>query len=214
MSNIHVVLADDHPVMRDGIRFLLEKTHEIVVVGEAKNGAEALRLVEEVKPDVLVLDMSLPDMSGIAVVEQLQKVKSSTHILILSSFDDEEYIHSVLSKGVGGYLLKEESSETIAAAVRGIARGENGWLSRRVAARMAAWLQAKQEQIPHHLLTEREQEIVRLLAHVKTNEQIAKDLMITERTVRFHLHNIFSKLGVNTRSEVLIWALKEGLDKL
>jgi DNA-binding NarL/FixJ family response regulator len=207
---IRVILTDDHPVVRSGIRQLLEKTADIVVVGEASDGPEALRLVSELLPDVLLLDMEMPGETGVQVAQQLQVAGSPVRILALSAYDDEQYIVGLLASGAAGYLTKEQALETIAEAVRGVAHGEDGWLSRRAAAQMAAWARKG----PSHTngLTEREIDVVRLAARGWTNDHIAEALTISERTVRFHLTNVYSKLGVGTRGAAIAWAVREGLE--
>jgi DNA-binding NarL/FixJ family response regulator len=208
---IRVVLTDDHPVVRSGIRQLLEKASDIVVVGEASNGAEALRLVHELSPDVLLLDMEMPGETGVQVARQLQAAASPVRILALSAYDDEQYIVGLLASGAAGYLTKEEALETIAEAVRGVAHGEEGWLSRRAAAQVAAWTRKGS---PHtNELTEREIEVVRLAARGWTNDHIAEALSISERTVRFHLTNVYTKLGVSTRGAAIAWAVRKGLER-
>ena len=207
---IRVVLTDDHPVVRSGIRQLLEKTADIVVVGEASDGTEALRLVSELLPDVLLLDMEMPGETGVQVAHQLQVAGSPVRILALSAYDDEQYIVGLLASGAAGYLTKEQALETIAEAVRGVAHGEDGWLSRRAAAQMAAWARKG----PSHTngLTEREIDVMRLAARGWTNDHIAEALTISERTVRFHLTNVYTKLGVGTRGAAIAWAVREGLE--
>ena len=207
---IRVVLTDDHPVVRSGIRQLLEKTADIVVVGEASDGPEALRLVSELLPDVLLLDMEMPGETGVQVAQQLQVAGSPVRILALSAYDDEQYIVGLLASGAAGYLTKEQALETIAEAVRGVAHGEDGWLSRRAAAQMAAWARKG----PSHTngLTEREIDVMRLAARGWTNDHIAEALTISERTVRFHLTNVYTKLGVGTRGAAIAWAVREGLE--
>jgi DNA-binding NarL/FixJ family response regulator len=207
---IRVVLTDDHPVVRSGIRQLLEKTADIVVVGEASDGAEALRLVKALDPDVLLLDMEMPGETGVQVAKQLQAAGSAVRILALSAYDDEQYIVGLLASGAAGYLTKEEALETIAEAVRGVAHGEDGWLSRRAAAQVAAWTRKGASHT--NGLTQREIEVARLAARGWTNDQIAEALSISERTVRFHLTNIYTKFGVSTRGAVIAWAVREGLE--
>lgn len=209
MSLLRVVLADDHPVMRSGIRVLLETAPDIAVVGEAGGGIEALRLVVDLVPDVLLLDMEMPDLSGVEVARQLKAAGSPVRILALSAYDDGHYILELLAIGASGYLTKEEAPEAIIDAVRGVARGEEGWLSRRAAASIAAW--TRRDQAGSALLTERETEVMHLLARGWTNNHIAEELNLSERTVRFHLRNIYDKLGVDSRGEAIAWAFREGL---
>jgi len=133
---VRVVLADDNEIIRAGIKNLLNKAQDIEVVGEAINGAETLRLVKALLPDVLLLDIEMPVLNGIEVTRQLKKRELSTPILILSAYTNREYIREVLANGVSGYLIKDEAPDQIIAAVRGIARGERGWVSPQVKAKL------------------------------------------------------------------------------
>jgi DNA-binding NarL/FixJ family response regulator len=133
---IRVILADDHAVLRMGIRSLLNQSPDIKVVGEAGDGVEAIQQVNALRPDVLVLDMEMPEMDGVEVTRYLQAEHSPVNILVLSAYNDREYIQETLQLGVAGYLIKDEAPASIIEAVRGIARGERGWLSRKVAEKM------------------------------------------------------------------------------
>ncbi|HEX2979176.1 MAG TPA: response regulator transcription factor [Anaerolineaceae bacterium] len=137
MKHIRVILADDHAVLRIGIRNLLSHSPDIEVIGEAGDGFEALRLVNELNPDVLLLDMEMPGMDGVEVARQLRMRVSPVRILALSAYNDRQYILSMLDQGASGYLIKDEAPGTIVEAVRSVAKGERGWFSRKVAARMA-----------------------------------------------------------------------------
>ena len=207
MTTIRVLLADDHPVTRDGIRNLLEKAPGLVVVGEAENGIEALRLVEELAPDVLLLDMEMPGLKGIDVARQLQVAGSTVRILALSAYDDKQYILELLASGAAGYLVKEEAPEAIIEAVRGVAQGQQGWVSRRIAAQLIAWTR---EEPPKTNLTDREMGVVRLVAAGKTNQEIGLALGISDKTVEKHLEAVFAKLGVASRVEAAVWAVRAG----
>lgn len=136
MNKIRVVIADDHAVMRVGIRNILTRSNEITVVGEASDGAEAITLVSELKPDVLILDMEMPVMDGVEVARRMQSSSSPVRILVLSAYDDRQYILEMLNMGAYGYLIKDEAPEVIVDAVRGIANGEKGWISRKAAVRV------------------------------------------------------------------------------
>ncbi len=208
MSPTSVVLVDDHPVVRAGIRNLLEKAHDIVVVGEASNGAEALRMVKELTPDVLLLDMEMPGLTGNEVAQQLQKLGSPTHILALSAHDDKQYIQELLANGAAGYLVKEEVPEAIVEAVRGVSRGEKGWVSRRVAAQMSSWMGNENQE--RNGLTAREVQVLQAVVAGKTNQEIGLSLGISEKTVEKHLEGIFAKLGVASRVEAAVRAVREG----
>lgn len=207
MSEIRVLLVDDHPIIRSGIRMLLEQAPDIVVVGETDRGDDVLSLVDRLTPDVLLLDMEMPGKSGVDVARELQASGSPVRILVLSAYDDDQYISSLLSNGAAGYLTKEEALGRIVEAVRGVARGEDGWFSRRAAAQIAA-LARKDSGSSAQALTEREEEVLEMLAQGWTNTRIANEMTVSERTVRFHLSNIYDKLGVSSRAEAIAWALR------
>jgi len=209
MTTIRVLLADDHPVVRTGIRNLLEKAVDIDVVGEASSGSEALKLVEECNPDVLLLDLELPDVKGTEVAQKLQKSGSTVKILILSAYDDRAYIQEVLQLGAAGYLMKEEAPEAIVEAVHGVANGENGWVSRSIAAQMVSWVRGDESKATK--LTPREMDVLRLVVAGKTNQNIAVALTISEKTVEKYLESIFAKLSVASRVEAAVYAVREGL---
>lgn len=211
MAAIRIVLADDHPIVRDGVRLLLERDPALLVVGEAGDGAGALRLVAALAPDVLILDMALPDMDGVAVARRLQESGSSVRVLGLSAHDDEEYIGGLLASGAAGYLTKDEARQRIVEAVRGVARGETGWLSRRVAVRLLDHAPLGSRTTPGTTLSAREREVLRLVARGLDNTQIAAALGIGPGTVRTHVTAIFGKLGVHRRSEAVAWAWARGL---
>jgi two-component system, NarL family, invasion response regulator UvrY len=139
MEPIRVVLADDHPLIRAGIRNILHKTSDIKVVGEADNGYEALDLVYSLSPDVLLLDMEMPGMKGVEVAEELENTGSPVPILVLSAYEEKQFIIAVLATGAAGYLTKEEAPEKIIQAVRGIANGETGWVSPRISQLINEW---------------------------------------------------------------------------
>jgi DNA-binding NarL/FixJ family response regulator len=208
MPPTNVILADDHPVVRAGIRNLLEQAPDIVVIGEASDGKEALRMVEELKPDVLLLDMEMPGISGAEVAHELMASGSTVHILALSAHDDKEYIQELLANGASGYLVKEEVPNAIVEAVRGVSRGERGWLSRRIAAKMSAWMQEGEQD--RKGLTTREVEVLQAVVAGKTNQEIGLALGISEKTVEKHLEGVFSKLQVASRVEAAVRAVREG----
>jgi two-component system response regulator DegU len=209
MGTTRVVLADDHPIVRAGIRRLLEKAADIKVVGEASDGIEALHLVEDLDPDVLLLDVEMPGLRGTEVARRLQVAGSSVHILALSSYDDEQYIRGMLASGAAGYLTKEEAPQTLVHAVRRIARGEQGWISRRVAAQMADWNQGKPSK--GISLTGQEKEVLQLVVAGKTNHEIGEALGLSEKKIEQHLQGVLAKLGAASRMEAAIGAVHEGL---
>ena len=203
---IRVLLADDHPVVRSGIRAELDGADGIEVVGEASSGGEALRLVEELRPDVLVSDVVMPGMDGVEATRILRESFPDLRILGLSAYDDNEYVFGLLSAGAMGYVLKEEALDTIVEAIRAASRGET-WLSKRVQEKVVRRAIGKEE-AP---LTERELEVLRLMAKGWSNRQIAKQLFISEGTVKNHVTNIYAKLGVHSRAEAVAWAWQQGL---
>ncbi len=204
-----VLLVDDHPVIRKGIRDLLEETTDIEVVGETSQGAEALVLAEQLSPDVMLLDMELPDMTGNDVVRRLKARSLPVMVLALSAYDDKGYIMESIANGAAGYLLKDEVPEYIVEAIRGVARGERGWISRQVAGRLSDWMQQNQDETRQ--LTPRESEVLRFVVDGKTNLEIAYALGISDKTVEKHLDGIFTKLGVASRVEAAVRALRDGL---
>jgi len=209
MSDIRVLIVDDHPVVRTGIRNMLDPAVGISVVGEASTGSEALQMIESLQPQVVLLDMKLPDMSGIEVIKQIYETKSKSRVLGLSSYDDREFISQLLNYGASGYLLKEEVPEYIIDAVRGVAHGEAGWVSRKVAALLSQIILKDKED--GTALTARELEVLRLVVDGKTNDQIGVGLGISVKTVENHLHAIFRKMGVISRVEAAVMAVRESL---
>jgi DNA-binding NarL/FixJ family response regulator len=207
MDNIRVIIADDHPVVCKGIRELLDSVEGITVVGEASSGDKALHLVESLHPDVLILDIEMPDMNGVEVVNKIVQESLPVRVLGLSSYDDRQYISQLLSMGASGYLIKDELPEYIIEAVKGVARGEKGWVSRKVAAILGNILEGNDD----NDLTPRELDVLRLLTQAKTNAEIGMQLGISEKTVEKHLDMIFRKWGVVSRVEAAVKAVRDRL---
>ena len=207
MEKIRIMLADDHPVARAGIRRFLSKATDIEVIAEASDGNQTLELAKELVPDVLLLDIELPGMKGVEVARELQDIGSPVKILVLSTYDDKQFIFGLLSNGAAGYLTKEEVPETIVEAVRGVARGEKGWVSRRIAAIMSAW--TKTDEISSKSLTPRELDVLKWVVKGKTNQEIGMELCISQKTVEKHLESVFAKLKVTSRVEAAVLAVQE-----
>ena len=211
MPDIRVILADDHPVVRQGIRTLLESAVGIAIVGEAATGTEALAMVEAEAPDVLLLDMEFPDLRGVEVAKRLSESRPEVKILALSTYNDSSFISELLSSGASGYLLKDEVPDQIVEAVRGVARGEKGWLSRQVASKLTAMME--EERFEPHKLTPRELQVLAQVVEGKTNAEIGFVFGISEKTVEKHLDGIFRKLKVSSRVEAAVLAVREGIIK-
>jgi DNA-binding NarL/FixJ family response regulator len=204
---IRVVLADDHPSLREGIKARLRAEPDVAVVAEAATGPDALRAVLDLVPDVVLLDMDMPGMSGLEVARQLAAEQSPARILVLSAHHNEEYVARLLDYGAAGYLTKSEPLETIVAAIRGVAAGEEGWLSRSVAASL---IKSRRSRVPDSddpigLLSEREREVLEYLARGHGNQEIAEVLSISESTVKKHVNNIYFKLELSSRAELVAW---------
>jgi two-component system, NarL family, response regulator DegU len=208
MSGIRVVIADDHPVVRLGMRKLLEQSAGIEVIGEATDGDQALKMAEELSPDVLLLDMEIPNQKGVEVTRIIREKQLPVKILALSADDDKDCVHEVLSNGASGYLMKDEQPDVIIEAVRGVARGEQGWFSQEIGSRITEMIQ-EDEKDPN--ITPRELEVLCLVVEGKTNQEIGYELGISEKTVEKHLESIFEKLGVSSRVEAAVYAVKEGI---
>jgi DNA-binding NarL/FixJ family response regulator len=211
-QSIRVVLADDHAVVRKGIREFLEEAGDIQVIAEAATGAEAVALTLEHQPDVAVLDIQMPEMGGIEATRQIKAQAPGVHVLVLTAYDDDPYIFAMLQAGASGYVLKTAPSDELVRAVQAVARGESA-LDPAVTAKVMAQLASGRPagaRTAVEGLTERELEVLRLAAQGDTNRAIGHKLGISDRTVQGHLANIFGKLGVSTRTEAVLLAMKQG----
>ena len=210
---IAVVIVDDHPIVRAGMQTVLDAATDITVVAEGGTGADALRLVTQHRPDVLVLDVNLPDLNGLQVVQRLRDQGATAAILVLTVHDDSQTVFGLLASGAAGYVLKDEALETLVSAVRAVARGES-WLSPAVArqvVRRAVGCVPPPSGPPPLPLTPREVEVLRLLAQGLDNAAIAQRLVVTKRTVQNHVSNIYGKLDVASRTEAALCAIRHGL---
>lgn len=214
MEPTTVVIVDDHPVVRAGMRAVLEAAAGITVVAEGATGPEALRLVARHRPDVLVLDVNLPGLDGVQVTRRLKERGSNTAILVLTVHNDRETLFGLLENGAAGYVLKDEALEALVNAVRSAARGES-WLSPAVAGqvvqRAIAQVPAGSAEPVPLCLTPRELDVLRLLAQGLNNAAIARELVVATRTVQNHVSNIYGKLGVTSRTEAALYAIRHGL---
>lgn len=206
---IKVMLADDHAVVRHGLRFMLEQRPDIQVVGECGDGTRALELVTELLPDVALLDLLMPGMDGVAVTREIKRLVPSTQIIILTSYYEDEHIFNAIKAGALSYLLKDSSPQELVEAVRAAARGESK-LHPMVAARVLREMQQRQHS-PLNDLTPRELEVLTRIARGRSNHEIAQELVISEPTVRTHVANMLSKLHLTDRTQAAIYALQQRL---
>jgi DNA-binding NarL/FixJ family response regulator len=210
--HITILLAEDHKIVREGTRQLLEQSADMQVVGEASDGLEAVRLAAEIQPDVIVMDVRLPHLNGIEATRTITARFPKIKVLILSAYDDDSYVFPLLDAGASGYLLKTSSGAELAEAIRLVYAGQTA-LSPRISAKIVNRLGGRQAYRTSNMvegLTEREMDVLRAAAHGQANKMIAAKLGISAQTVQVHLRNIFGKLGVNSRSEAIARAIQYG----
>jgi len=206
---IRVVIVDDHAVVRHGLRFLLEQQPDIVVVGESEDGEQGIKLVANLLPDVVLLDLLMPKMDGMTAIREMKRITPTTQIIILTSYYEDDQIFSVIKAGALSYLLKDTSPRDLVAAVQAAARGES-ILHPMVAARVLREIQ-HQHQSPLNDLTPRELDVLMQIARGHSNHEIAIELTISEQTVKTHVSNILSKLHLADRTQAAIYALQRHL---
>ena len=212
-SAIRVVLADDHAVVRQGIRQFLENSGQITVVAEAADGLEAMRLIREHRPAVAILDIQMPRQSGIETTRSIRAEQLPVGVLILTAFDDEPYIRAVLEAGANGYVLKTAEAHEIVDAVRAVSEGQSALdpvIARKLMAQFAH-RPAETDIVPQEPLTDRETEVLRLAAKGFTNKAIGAQLSINDRTVQGHLAKIYDKLHATSRTEAVMRGVSLGL---
>jgi DNA-binding NarL/FixJ family response regulator len=213
---IRVLLVDDQALFREGLEMLLSVQPDIQVIGEASNGLEAVNLAEELQPDVVLMDLRMPKLGGVAATQRLLKASPASRVLVLTTFDDDEDIFKGLRAGAVGYLLKDVSAEKLTEAIRAAARGESV-LQPNIATKIVNQFSRLANQVPAYEqslvepLSEREQEVLALIAEGKTNREIAEALFITYGTVKNHVTHILSKLGVHDRTQAALKAKDLGL---
>ncbi|HEU5298978.1 MAG TPA: response regulator transcription factor [bacterium] len=214
MTRIRVLLADDHDLFRSGVRRLLESAAGLEVVGEARTGQDAVRLVEELAPDIVLLDISMPGASGIDAARLIKTTSPRTGVIMLTVHADEEFLFEAIKAGAMGYLLKDASAEELVRAIQVIYEGE-GLLAPTMAAKvMREFARTRETRDLGRILTpltHREVEILQHVAAGLANKEIAHKLSISERTVKNHLSNIMEKLHVNSRTQAAVYALRSGL---
>jgi NarL family two-component system response regulator LiaR len=213
MSDITIVLGEDHLITRQGILRLLEDEEGLAIVGEASNGEEAVQLVTELKPDVVIMDIAMPKLNGIEATRQIKVTHPRTGVLILSAYDDDEYVFAMLKAGAAGYLLKSVSGDELVRAINAIHNGEPV-LDPTIAKKVMNYFKFQNkipsvnEDVEH--LSNREVDIIKLAAKGLTNKEIADKLHLSYRTVEGHMRDVFNKLGVGSRTEAVLFGLKKG----
>lgn len=210
MDKIRVIIADDHLVVREGLVVMLQSTGEFEVVGQGSNGEEAVYLAQKLQPDVAVIDLQMPGIGGIEAIQRITQKAPKVQVVVLSTFDQDEYIYQSVQAGAKGYVLKGSGLDELLDVVRSAAKGKL-LLSSAIASKLVEHIST-----PHvgQALTEREYEVLRLLSRGWRNREIAQHLCISERTVKNHVTNIITKLAVKSRTEAVSQAFKEGLIKL
>ncbi|MFC2035610.1 response regulator [Chloroflexota bacterium] len=211
-GRIKIVIADDHAVVREGTRQLLEHEEDLEVVAEAQDGEEAVRLVGEYKPDVVILDIYMPVLDGVEATKRIKELYPTVAVLILSAYDDDQFVYSLIEGGAAGYLLKSASRREIIDAVRAVNSGESALhpsIARKVLNRFAICAKPG-ENISKELLSERELEVLKMAASGLSNQKIADNLFLSLRTIEAHLGHIFNKVQVGSRTEAVVQGLKRG----
>jgi DNA-binding NarL/FixJ family response regulator len=207
---LHILVADDHGVVRAGLRMLLDRQDGMRVVSEAEDGVEAVERALAERPDVAVLDVSMPRMTGLQAAREIKAQAPEIDVLLLSMHDDERYFFEALNAGASGYVLKRAADTDLVDAVRAVARGESFLSPGTENALVRAWLDGDSEG-PEELLTPRELEVVKLIAEAHTNKEIADVLKLSEKTVESHRANVLAKLGMRDRVELVRYAIRRGL---
>ena len=210
---VRIVLVDDHALVRQGFRRILEDDPELQIVGEAGNGLDAVALVKKIDPDVVVMDMAMPEMNGLHATMELVKQRPGTKVLILSMYSDEQYVRNALDAGARGYILKNAIENDLVRAVKAVAAGEQ-YLSPELSTLLIRAIKTgvfETSADPYDKLTQREKQVLQLIAHGKSNKEIAVMLDLSVNTVAVHRANLMSALGVHKTAELVLFAVKKGL---
>ena len=214
MATIRVLIVDDHTVVRDGLSAMLEHQEDITVVGEAENGVAGVEQADRLLPDVVLMDLRMPELDGVGAMRRIREDHPEVNFLVLTTFDTDDYIYDAIEAGAKGFLLKDASREDLFKAVRAVARGES-LIEPGIAARVLnRFAQLSREAAPQELLSERERQVLDLLATGSANKEIAASLSLSESTIKTHVANIFQKLEVNDRTSAVTQALQRGIIKM
>lgn len=214
-DKIRVLLAEDHAIVREGTRELLQREPDMEVVGEASDGEEAVELAARLHPDLVVMDIAMPKLNGIEATKRIKALHPATAVLILTAYDNDQYIFALLEAGAAGYLLKNVRGSELVEAVRAVHGGESV-LHPAVARKVVDHLRAPKplDSVAAETLSDREMEVLKLAARGLSNKDIARELSLSPRTVQTHLTNIFNKLAVASRTEAILYGLRRGWFKL
>jgi DNA-binding NarL/FixJ family response regulator len=207
-----ILLADDHGIVRQGLRAVLARDKSFEVIGESGDGREAVRLAEALQPDVVIIDISMPHLNGIEAAAQILRANSKTRVIVLSMHSDETYLSRALSAGVKGYLLKESAEEDLIQAVRSVANGRPFFSAAITSALLEDYLRFMQQrnlQDSYELLTEREKEVLQLLAEGNSNKEAAALLDVSPNTIETHRTNLMQKLGLHNTAEIVLYAVRK-----
>jgi DNA-binding NarL/FixJ family response regulator len=208
---LHILIADDHGIVRSGIRMLIDRQQGMHVVAEAEDGIQAVELVQATSPDVAILDVSMPRMTGLQAAREIRAHAPKTRVLLLSMHDDERYFFDAVEVGAAGYVLKRSADTDLIDAIQAVARGEQFVSPVTERAAIKEWLDSGKVDRLEDPLTPRELDVVKLIAEAHTNKQIAEALHVSEKTVESHRANVLSKLGMRDRVELVRYAIRRGL---
>jgi DNA-binding NarL/FixJ family response regulator len=208
---LHILIADDHGIVRSGIRMLIDRQPGMHVVAEAEDGIQAVELAQSRRPDVAILDVSMPRMTGLQAAREIRNRAPDTSVLLLSMHDDERYFFDAVDVGAAGYVLKRSADTDLIDAIQAVGRGEQFVSPVTERAVIKEWLEGGREDRLEDPLTPRELDVVMLIAEAHTNKQIAEALHVSEKTVESHRANVLSKLGMRDRVELVRYAIRRGL---
>lgn len=207
-DRVAIVLVDDHAIVRQGLRTYLELQPDLEVVGEAADGREAVQVVKDTLPDIVLMDLVMPNMDGVEATRAITALSPSTRVIVLTSFSEDEKVFASIKAGAQGYLMKDVFPQDLVRAIRTVARGE-AQLDPEIARKLMQEFTNPQPQTPRHDLTERELEVLRLIAHGKSNRDISEELVLSEKTVKTHVSNILQKLHLSDRTQAAVYALRQ-----
>lgn len=214
MKKIRVLIADDHAIVREGIRMILALHDDIEVVGEAANGQEAIERVNELTPDIVLMDIAMPGLGGLEAMLEIRQLKPETRVLVLTQYDNTEYIYRFLKSGAAGYVLKKAAGNDLVAAIRAVYQGKS-FVDPSIADKVIKGFlerpDVKEDEIVYESLSDREKQVLKLIAEGYTAQQIADILHLSIKTIMTHRTNLMDKLGFHNRAELIKYAIRKGL---